>query len=64
VDEVVVRRRGLVGSVLELVGVADHLAEEGRERTELHALSLRRQVHGLVNERAHEREIGLGALPA
>src|SRR5882672_10355684 len=64
VDDVVMGGRGLVGAVLELVRVADHLTKEGRERAELDALPRRREVHGLVDERAHEREVRLAAPPA
>ena len=62
--EVVVGGRGLIAAVLELVRVADHLGEERRERAVLHALSVGREVNAAVDERPHEREVRLGALPA
>src|SRR5450432_615952 len=64
VHDVVVRGRRLVAAVLQLVRVADHLAQEGRERAELHRLARGREVDGLVHERPHEREIRLAAAPA
>jgi hypothetical protein len=64
VDDVVVRGRGLVAPVLELVGMSDHLAQEGRERAKLHVLPSRGEVDGFVHEGAHERQVRFSAAPA
>ncbi len=61
VNHVAVGGGALVAPVQQLMGVSDHLAEERRQRAELDRLLVGRQVHALVNQRAHQREVGVGA---
>ena len=61
VDDVAVGGGALVAPVQQLMGVPDHLAQERRQRAELDRLLVGRQMHALVNQRAHQREIGVGA---
>src|SRR5690349_9144157 len=62
-EKVAVDGRGLIRAVLQLVGVADHLGEVGREGAELHALAVGGEVNRPVDERPRERQIRVGPLP-
>ena len=61
VHDVSVGGRGRIPRVQKVMGVPDHLAEEGGERAELDRLPFSGQMDAAVDERSHERQIGFAA---
>ena len=55
------RGRGRVARVEEVVGMSDHLAQEGGERAELDRFPFSGQVDAAMDERSHERQVGFAA---